>query len=170
MAKRGNNEGSIFKRADGRWAASLHIGYENGQRRRKTYYGHTQREVQAQLVEARRALQQGLPLGSDREQVGPFLRRWLEDVCRHTVRPTTYDGYERLLRVHVIPSIGRITIRKLTGEHLASLYSDMLKRGLAPRTVQYAHAVLHRALDQAMRWNLIARNPADLVDPARPAQ
>lgn len=60
MAKRGNNEGSIFKRADGRWAASLQVGYENGQRRRKSFYGRTQSEVQAQLVEARRAIQQGL--------------------------------------------------------------------------------------------------------------
>src|SRR5207244_1336884 len=48
------------------------------------------------------------------------------------------------------------------------LYSDRLDAGLSPRTVQFLHAVLHRALKQAMRWNIIARNPADAVQSPSP--
>jgi integrase len=59
-------------------------------------------------------------------------------------------------------------LAKLTPQQIAACYGDLLAKGLAPRTVQYAHAVLHRALDQAVRWNLIVRNPTDAVDAPRP--
>src|SRR5947209_14993491 len=46
----------------------------------------------------------------------------------------------------------------------------MLNKGLSPRSARYVHAILHRALKQAVRWNLIGRNPADAIDPPRPAR
>ena len=46
MGKRGNKEGSIHKRADGRWVGVLHLGYANGKRQRKSFYGKTRHEVQ----------------------------------------------------------------------------------------------------------------------------
>jgi integrase len=94
--------------------------------------------------------------------------RWLSDVVRSTVRPSTWESYERLLRVQVLPEIGRLPLSRLGPQNLAQLYQSMLDRGCSARTAQYAHAVLHRALRQAVRWNLIVRNPAEFVDPPRP--
>ena len=45
MSKRGNNEGRIYKLADGRWAATIDLGWQDGKRKRKTFYGQTRREV-----------------------------------------------------------------------------------------------------------------------------
>lgn len=168
MAKRGQNEGSIHKRQDGRWMAVLNLGYEDGKRNRKYFYGNARREVQEKLTAALRDQQRGLPAVPERETVGEYLTRWLQDVARHTVRATTFESYERLIRRHLIPHIGRLRLARLGPQDLSRLYGRLLADGLSPRTVQYVHAVIHRALNQALRWNLVVRNVADLVDAPRP--
>jgi integrase len=170
MSRRGQNEGSIYKREDGRWAGTLSLGYELGKRRRKTFYGATRKEVQQKLATALSDLQGGLPIPVGRQSVRQYLVAWLNDVVRPSVRLGTYESYERLLRVQVFPIIGRIPLTKLGPQDLVHLYGSMLRAGSAPRTVQYAHAILHRALKQAVRWNLVARNPVDAVDSPRPAK
>ena len=168
MGKRGQNEGSIYQRGDGRWTATITLGYVNGKRKRKSYYGKTRREVQTQLTHALADQQRGMPVPVGRQSVAQFVQDWLESVCRPSVKQSTYESYERLLRVQVLPQIGRIALTKLEPQDLARLYTAMLEGGSAPRTAQYAHAVLHRALKQAVQWNLIGRNPTEAVDPPRP--
>jgi hypothetical protein len=51
--KRGQNEGSIFKRGDGRWCGVLNLGWENGRRKRKHFYAATSAEGREQLLRAR---------------------------------------------------------------------------------------------------------------------
>ena len=79
MAKRGNNEGSIYKRADGRWAATINLGWQDGKRKRKTFYAKTRREVQEQLTKALSEHQKALPIMSDRLTTGQFLDSWLAE-------------------------------------------------------------------------------------------
>jgi integrase len=71
------------------------------------------------------------------------------------------------VRLHVVPILGKITLVKLTPQHLQRLYAARLEAGASPTTVHHLHAALHKALDQAVRWNLLSRNVADLVDPPR---
>jgi integrase len=47
--KRGQREGSIYKRKDDRWAAAINLGYVNGKLIRKTFYGATREEVKEKL-------------------------------------------------------------------------------------------------------------------------
>ena len=84
------------------------------------------------------------------------------------MQPSTYDGYRGLVNNHIVPNVGRKRLGQVAPQHLTALYTKLLESGLAPRTVQYAHAVLHRALQDAVRWNLIPRNPAALVDAPKP--
>jgi integrase len=80
----------------------------------------------------------------------------------------------------VSPELGRVALQQLTATHINTLYAKLLtegkrnkadpqgKRGpLAPATVRRIHATLHRALRDAVRWNLLGRNPADAADPPR---
>lgn len=166
--RRGKGEGGISQRGDGRWVGRVDLGWIDGRRHVKAYYGATRRQVAEKLKVALRDQQQGLPLPDERQTTGRFLIQWLDDTARHSVRASTYDSYSRLIRKHVIPTLGRTALARLSAEDLASLYSDLLDKGLSGRTVQYAHAVIHRALKQAVRWNLIVRNPADAVDAPRP--
>lgn len=74
------------------------------------------------------------------------------------------------IRRHISPAVGRLKLSRLTAAHIQSLYAAKLRDGLKPSSVRYIHAVLHRALEQAVRFNLIPFNPASRVDPPKVRQ
>ncbi len=165
MAKRSAQEGSVFRRGDGRWVALLHVGYVAGRRVRKSFYGATRQEVAVRLAAAVRDLQQGKRPSPETEKLGPFLNRWLEDTARHGVRASTYRGYEVMIRCHIAPEIGHLKLARLTADDLDRCYTHLLDKGLSPKTVRLGHAILHRALTFAQRRGSIAVNPASVAVP-----
>jgi site-specific recombinase XerC len=94
------------------------------------------------------------------------MRGWLEGI-RPTLRPRTWERYEGVVRVHLLPSLGGVSLGKLGPHHLQRLYRALLGQGLRPATVRYVHAVVHRTMEQAVRWRLLPLNPASLVSPPR---
>jgi integrase len=94
----------------------------------------------------------------------------LNDSAKAKVRKKTWAGYESLMRIWAIPRLGRVKLVDLTAQHIQGLYTGQLDAGLSPRTVELTHSVLHSALKQAYRWNLIPSNPADKVSPPRPGR
>ncbi len=99
-----------------------------------------------------------------------FCARWLEDVVRASVRPKTYESYA--LNVgRLMPYIGKRKVSALRPEELQAAYGELLlKRRLSARSVQQAHAVVHRALQQALLWGLVGRNVAEAASPPRPVR
>ncbi len=167
MAKRGQNEGSIYKRRDGRWVATINLGYRNGKRWRKSFYGSTRREVQERLATALKAQQDGLPVTPERQTVANYLNEWLVECVKPSVRPRTYEGYEGHVRLHISPALGRIRLVKLTPQQVRAFLNDKRREGHSPRSVQYMHAVLRCALGRALKDGQAARNVAKLVDPPK---
>ncbi len=156
MTHRGHGEGSIYHRNDGRWAASISL--EDG--KRKTFYGKTRKEVQEQLKVALREQQQGLLLAGPQQTVEQFLTQWLED-HKGAIRIRTYERYEELARLHILPALGHHPLQKLTPQHIQAFYTKKLKEGLSPTTVNLLHALLHKALDDAVRLSAVTRNASD---------
>lgn len=165
--KRGNGEGSIFKRADGRWCAQVDLGYVNGKRKRKYLYGTTRRAVQQRLTKVLRDVQQGLPVAMERQTVAQFLTRWLEDAVKPSVRPRSALTYEQRITNHLTPALGRIALDKLTPQHIQRFIAQQRAAGLSPNTINHHLAVLNRALNQAVKWGLVARNVVPLADAPR---
>ena len=185
MPKRARHEGSIYRqKKDGRWVAAISVGYRNGHRCRKKFFGVTRGEVAAKLTQALHDQQHGLPVGPDRQTVGDFLARWLQDSVKPSVRPKTHRSYRQMVDLHLKPGLGRHKLTKLTPQQVQTFLNDQLHGGrvlktydakdtprtLTPRTVQYIHAVLRRALNQATRWGMVPRNVAALVSPPRVAR
>jgi integrase len=164
MTRRGPNEGSIYQRQDGRWSASVHVGYESGKRVRKHVLGHSRKEVADKLALIQQLQRENRPIPDQRAKLGPFLRQWLEEVARPRVRPSTYDSYRDIVELHLIPELGRIPLAKLRPEDVQHFVNAKRASGLSPRRVQYFHAVLRNALKTAERWGLVSRNVAKLVD------
>ena len=160
MARRGNSEGSITKRTDGRWMARVSL--PGG--RRKAYYGKTRQEVARKLVKAQEALADGLPLSAERQTTGAFLNAWLRDSAAPRVRPKTLVRYEELVRIHISPGVGRIPLARLLPQHVERMLSDVVSNGRSPRTAEQCRAVLRSALHHAMRHSLIGRNVAALAE------
>ena len=86
------------------------------------------------------------------------------EVARPRVRAWTYAGYEVHVRRHLKPSLGRIALERLTPQHVQALLNQKLREGLKPKTVRYLRGTLRTALNEAVRWGLIGRNAAALVD------
>lgn len=166
MAKRGRGEGSIYRRKDGRWTAEISL--EGG--KSKFLYGRTRKEVQEKLKTVLYEQQQGTLVTGAQQKVGQFLTHWLEDAHKRSIRPRTYERYEEIVRLHLAPGIGQHQLQKLTPQQLQMFYSKKLEEGLSATTVASFHNVLHKALETAVRWNLIARNPCDLVSPPKSAR
>ncbi|MBV9173388.1 MAG: site-specific integrase [Chloroflexi bacterium] len=110
-------------------------------------------------------MQQGLTLPSHRLTLGAFLEQWLADVVFQRNRPSTALSYEFYTRKYIIPRLGRHQVTKLTPRQVQRFLNEQHAAGLAPRTVQYIRAILRRALNQALRWELVSRNVATLADP-----
>ncbi len=164
--RRGRGEGSIYRRPDGRWAATLDLGWHGGKRRRKFLYGKTRAEVARKLATALQAQRDGQVFGDERTTVEQFLAAWLETV-EPSLAPRTWTRYQQLIRRHTVPQLGRVRLTKLAPRHLDQLYSALVRSGLSPTTVLQLHRVLHHALRDAVRWSLVAKNVAELVTPPR---
>ena len=163
--KRGQGEGSIYKRKDGRWTAAVIVGYKDGKLNRKAIYGKTRKDVSDKLTATLRAMQQGIPPASERQTVGQFLDQWLNECAKQSTRPRTYEDYSTVVSKHLKPAIGSIQLVKLTPLHVQRLLNERLKSGLSGRTVQRIRAVLRIALNQAIKWGLVVRNAASLAEP-----
>jgi integrase len=162
-SKRANSEGSITKRKDGIWQAAITL--ESGKRR--YYYAKTRQEAARKLAEALRDRDKGILIPKDaRQTLGAYLITWL-DATKATIRPRTWQRYEQYVRVHVVPSLGAISLATLTAQQVQTMYSAKLAEGLSSTTVNHLHQVLHRALDAAVRLDLVARNVCERLDPPR---
>lgn len=166
--RRGNGEGSIFQRSNGYWVGTINIGYdEAGKRRRKTIYGGTKKEVQDEMTRLQSRKLDGTLGDAGRLTVGEFLDSWLEDSAKPTIRATTHASYEGVIRLHIKPRLGGLALGKLTPAHVQSLYSEMERNGASPRMRQLTHAILRRAVNQAVKWGTLPRNVCDAVEPPR---
>lgn len=148
-----------------------------GKRRRKWVGGFDRKkEAEAALAALIESLNKGTYVEAPKQTVAEFLTTWAAGLRppAGNLRLSTWVSYERNLRQHVVPRLGALRLRSLTPAHLNAIYAELLRSGhltrggpLAARTVAYIHAILHRALKDACRWGLIAKNPADLADPPR---
>jgi len=168
MGKRGNGEGSITKRKDGRYMARYSVETPT-RRERKTIYGKTREEVAQELADALSNRNKGLVFDDENMTVGEYLERWLSDCVRGSVRESTFDRDSSLVRLHLRPALGRLKLKKLSPVHVQGFYRDRLDAGLSPATVNKIHVILHKALSQAVKWSLIPRNVTEAVTAPRPA-
>jgi integrase len=166
VGKRGNGEGSISRRKNGTWRAECVLYTADG-RRRKTVYGKTRAEVAKKLNRAYADSEDGYFFDDEGLKVGDYLERWLESSVKGNVSPRTYTNYRLQVRRHLTPALGRIKLKDLTPFKVQGLYRSKLDAGLSNASVRYTHAVLHRALKQAVKWSLVPRNVAEAVDPPR---
>jgi integrase len=163
--KRGNGEGSISRRKNGGWIAQYAVYTAEG-RKRKTLYGKTRAEVAAKLAKALSNREGGLVFDAGNLTLGEYLLRWLSDSVKSTVRASTFERHEQLVRCHIRPALGEIKLKALTPVHVRRLISDKSSGALAAGTVRKIHSTLHKALSQAVSDGLIPRNAAAVQAPS----
>ncbi|MGH9075485.1 MAG: site-specific integrase [Acidimicrobiales bacterium] len=162
--RRGHGEGGIRRRPDGRWEATIDLGWERGKRRRKFLYGRTRVEVGTKLRQEQAAIDAGLPTAGGRLNVGAYLEGWLRDTLPASVKPTTAENYGWVVRSYVVPSLGRLALRKLGPDDVDRMLRELEDRGLSANTRRLARTILRRSLRDAERRGLVSRNVAGLAE------
>jgi integrase len=112
---------------------------------------------------------QGTLITEKDQTVKQHAERWLE-VHKTRIRLSTYLGYRTIVRKHILPTLGHLTLQKLSVRDLDALYARKLEEGLSPGRVRAIHMVLRMILKQAIRWRLLVRNVSDNVSPPRDSQ
>lgn len=167
--------GSLRERSPGSWAIILDVrDPETGKRKRKWHsFKGTKRQAQNECARLITHMQTGDYVEPAKDTLGAFLDRWLEDI-RSQVSPRTHERYVELARKNVAPLIGGTVLTRLRPEQISTAYAKALTSGrrdgsggLSPRTVHHMHRILRQALDQAVGWRILARNPADAVKPPK---
>jgi integrase len=145
----------------------------NGKRRQKWHAVRgAKRDAQRELARLLNEINVGAYIEPARMAVGDYLDQWLADYAKPKVAPKTYERYKEMIETHIKPALGSYVLPKLAPLHIQAFYSRALLKGrkdgrggLSAQTVVHFHRVLHRAFDQAVKWQLLARNPTDAVEP-----
>jgi integrase len=165
--------GTLKQRSKGTWTLWLDLPRgTDGKRRRQTLTVQgTKKQAEAKLAELVHQLDTGDYSQPNKSTLGVFMAQWLRDYAWPNLSPETAQVYEVITRKHLVPALGAIPLQQLTPERLQAYYSEKLANGrrdgqggLSPRTVRHHHRLLHVALENAVKWRLIQRNPADAVD------
>lgn len=170
--KRGNGEGFIGKLKDGRWQARVTNGYNSkGKQSFKYISAKTRTEVVEKLNKYLEAKRNGTYVEMCTWTVEKWLKFWYEHYSAGKTKTSTRVNDESIIDNHLAPYIGKIKLQELKGLQIQIMYNKMLengridgKGGLNPKTIKNIHAVLHRALEQAVKNELIIRNPLNSVD------
>jgi integrase len=155
--KRGQGEGSVFRRKDGLWVAQVTV-----QAKHISKYFKKQKDARDWLQDTRNQIQNGLTYNGAQITVGVFLEDWLNSY-KSSVRPKTIYQYREIVKNKIIPAIGKVKLKDLRPDQIQYFYNTCLDNGVSERTTLLIHAVLHRALNQALLWGLIGRNPSQAV-------
>jgi integrase len=169
MAKRANGEGSIYQRGDSGWAAAISYVDEIGVRRRRTFYGTTQREVKAKRDEALKRVRDGQTPADATESVSSYTSRWLTVGLRAgSQKDSTKSLYATLARVHIVPSqLGKMGLGQVRPSDVQAFILALKRGGKSESTVRQIYTVLRGIFQSALEDRMVARNVVAAVK--RPA-
>jgi len=175
---------AVTQLENGTWRAGWVVGVGRDGKRLWKYHQKPEwtgagGKKQAQLYAAAREQEVMLGMYADPDgmTVGEYLRQWLDTYGESNLEQTTLSGYRAYCENHIIPELGFLRLDKLQPMHLQQYITKKLSSGrkdgkpggLSPTTVRQQLAILHKALNIAVRWQLVARNVADVVDKPRKA-
>lgn len=162
--------GHIVRRAKNSYSIKIYLGKDpaTGKYKQQWFTVHgSKKDAEKKRSEILYHLDNGSLMRPGKTTVSDYLEKWLADYAKVNLTPRSYERYESISRVYLIPVLGNIQLTQLRSNHLQNHYAIMLDKGLSPRTVRYHHTVLHKALNTAVKWGLVGRNVADSVDVPR---
>ncbi len=170
--KRPYGEGSVFMRKDGTWVGvTRYEDPETGEKKKHYVYGKGQKEVAGKKRTFEDDLKKGIVPKAGKITIENWLDTWLDTYAKTRTRQNTYEGYKRIIENHLKPTIGKRMLKDLRPEHVQKMLNERLEKGnkrtkgpLGHRQVEYIYAVLHSALERAVKNNLVIRNVCDAVD------
>jgi len=165
--------GHITKRSKDSYTIVLNLGTDPQTGKRKQQWVSvkgTKKDAEKRLSELLNQLDNGTFMKPGKTTLAEYLERWLQDYAKPNLSPRGFERYASIIRQHLIPEMGNITLTQLRAEHIQRHYNTIMNHGLSAGTARYHHAVIHKALQTAIKWGLLNLNAADGVDVPRSRQ
>lgn len=159
----------FFRSRDQKWCATLTLPSAGGGRRRKVISAASETEAHKKLAELRKELRTTGDLPTGRETVEQWMRVWYDSVAVKKIRPRTAATYRGYIDNHIIPTLGKVRLDRLTPAHVRRLHQAVEDAGRSSTTALQVHHILSSALKVAEREGRVARNAANLTDAPRKA-
>lgn len=162
--RRGNKEGSIFQRKDGRWVGAATVGYdENGKVKRKFIYGKTRMEVADKLVALTNRIENQNFEYVDKNNLAELMNEWLLVFKKNQVSPRTFEGVYSKYKLHIEPKIGNMKIDEITPIIIQKILNQMIDDGFSLDVVRKTKVVFNQFFDYAVQHGFVANNPTHLT-------
>lgn len=160
--------GSVRRRGPHSWELVIELGYDAAGKRQRQYESvrGTKREADRVLAARVNALATGVLISPAKLTVAEFGQRWLADT-QANVALRTHERYAEIVRLHILPTIGTNRLNELRAAHVVRAQQVWRESGLAPRTVLKVHRLLHKMLNDAVRWGLVSVNVCTAVSAPR---
>ncbi len=148
----------------------------DGKRRQKWIPLHaaTKKEAEKEQVRILHEINQGIYVVPSKTTVSEYMEYWLSEYAEARVAPKTLERYRELHESYIKPGLGINRLETLRSLQIQSFYNDLRQHGgkdgrpLSGQTVLHVHRLLHAALEKALKWDLLVRNPAHAVEPPKP--
>lgn len=164
-----NQRGQMIPRGDNKWLLRIYIG-RNAEGKRDYHSITVENHTTAQ---ARQALTK-LLRESDTDTLGrptkltlaEYVEQWYES--KASIAQSTLNGYKLHMKLYILPALGHLKLHEITATKVQEAYNGLREAGLAPRTIEYAHIVLHQVMKKTIKLGFLVRNPTE--DTERPAK
>jgi integrase len=171
-------KGHVRRRGKASWAVVLDLGRDRAGKRRQKWHSvqGIKKDAERELAKLLHQRSTGSYVAPGKLSVRDYLEQWLT-ITQPKVAPKTYERYEEIVRLHLMPTLGYHQLNRLEPLHIDTCYAEAQKigrrngkGGLSAQTVLHHHRVLHKALNTAVQHGLLGRNPSDAVQPPRPGR
>ena len=164
--KRGNGEGSIRKRADGRYEIRVSAGIDpaTGKYKKVSKYYDTKTEALKAMHRLYEDVKAKNGSASGNYTLVQWLEHWLEKYMKNSIKQSTYISYRGYIKNHFEPSFGKCKLQNFTPAMLQEYYNFKYQSGLSPKTIRNMNMCLHKALSQACKEGLITVNVSECVE------
>jgi integrase len=164
MRRRGNGEGSIVKRKDGRWSAQATVTLASGGTKRVCITTKEYETAKSKLCEILEQEKRNIPCSEKNWTVSDYLDYWMRDIQARRIRETTMALYEMNIRLYIKPTLGGRKLKELSVSNIRGALTVLDERNCSGRTKQIFLQIIRACLNCAMREELIFRNVASLVE------
>lgn len=164
--------GHITKRSKDSYSLKISLGKDNATGKYKYQWVTVQgskKDAEKRLSELLHQKDTGLSVRLTRQTLADYLKDWLKDTAYPNMTSRTFEGYQAMIKRHIIPCLGQITLTQLRPQHIQRLYGTLLATGKA-RTCEYCHFTLRKSLRDAVRMGILAHNPTDALQRPRVAR
>jgi len=160
--RRPNGSGSIYVQKNGLWTGKIWLTNHDGERIRKTVYGHSETEVADKLVKLSGSMA-ALNGSISNKTFGELFEEWLLIFKKTAVTPRTLEGNINNFNKHIRPYIENMDITEVTAPVVQQVINEAFINGLSVNTARKIKFLFNQFFEYAIECGWVENNPTTRI-------